>query len=234
MQGDPYAKTFDTGAGTVVGSGRGCPRRFGGVDRKAKSVVYELSPGPPPVDPIAGASAKVLRANDHAKVRIKTTAPPGDALTIWVVAFDDAVTYCDPARPIMRANGEAVPGTICAGYPPTDVFRLTGGVVRDNGKATFTGEIGTVNHPTGVPDYRTLTAGDGVLDDVAGSEFHLVVRTHGQALPDFMPDQIEYFGGGCNAATNPFTNDGVPPDDGLPVGPNDCLNIQAALFGPAH
>ncbi|HMB89542.1 MAG TPA: hypothetical protein VKP65_01760 [Rhodothermales bacterium] len=63
------------------------------------------------------------------------------------------------------------------------------------------------------------------LEDASGAEVHLVVRTHQQALPAYLPDMIQTFNGGC------LYPPGVPTDFGEP-GPNTCMDIQFAIHQP--
>jgi hypothetical protein len=48
---------------------------------------------------------------------------------------------------------------------------------------------------------------------------HLVVRTHGPALPAYLPNQFKSFGGACTTESSL----------GLGDGPNTCMDMQFAV-----
>ncbi|NIT57155.1 MAG: hypothetical protein GWN00_13245, partial [Aliifodinibius sp.] len=63
------------------------------------------------------------------------------------------------------------------------------------------------------------------LENPLGAEVHLVVRTHEEAIPEFLPDMIRTFNGGCTYPP------GVPTNFGAP-GPNACEDIQFSIHQP--
>lgn len=66
-------------------------------------------------------------------------------------------------------------------------------------------------------DADQLIVGDGILEDPRGAEIHLVLRTHGEAIPGLVGYQLTTFNAGCTTA---------PP---ALQGPNTCMNLQAAI-----
>ncbi|MGH3735023.1 MAG: hypothetical protein ACRDT6_05305 [Micromonosporaceae bacterium] len=52
---------------------------------------------------------------------------------------------------------------------------------------------------------------------------HMVVRTHGQALPEYLPEQIQSFGAAC----------GNVPEEFGGGGPNTCEDLQFAVHETA-
>ena len=102
------------------------------------------------------------------------------------------------------------PGTPPGG-PPTQSSYGAGYIVGGSGNGNFSGHLNTgpgFNNP--------LTA-----------EIHVVIRSHGQAVPGMIPDQIHTFEGGCD------------PDFTFPEGPGRiwadsdqvgyCANVQLAI-----
>lgn len=59
----------------------------------------------------------------------------------------------------------------------------------------------------------------GELTDPMGAEVHLIVRCHGPATPEFLPEQINSFAGGCTPESS----------GGLGNGPYICKDVQVAI-----
>ncbi len=102
-----------------------------------------------------------------------------------------------------------VPGTPPG--PPTQSSYGAGHIVGGSGNGNFSGHLNT---------------GPG-FDKPLTAEIHVVIRSHGQAVPGMIPDQIHTFEGGCN------------PDLTFPEGPGRiwpdsdevgyCANVQLAI-----
>ncbi|MFQ5615955.1 MAG: hypothetical protein ACE5GO_05790 [Anaerolineales bacterium] len=71
----------------------------------------------------------------------------------------------------------------------------TGKVVKSERKAKFSARL-----REGDASNSLFSGGRGLLDALK-AEIHLVVRSHGPAIPGQTEDQITTFGGGCNEAT---------------------------------
>lgn len=130
-----------------------------------------------------------------------TGLEPGSAYTVWWVVFND------PAG----CEGGCGADDVNANPPRGDrtVFFAAGHVIGADGTGNFAGQI-----PEGRPGTDQIFLGDGILDDSRSAEVHLVVRTHGQAIPGLVDEQISTFnGGGCPT---------------VPV----CTNKQAAVHLP--
>jgi len=179
---------------------------------------------------VAGATAQLVRTGTGISANIRTFAPAGDAVTIWVVAFNaydqcwDASDWADPPEgadgcgedDVFGHNGLGANGEDCS--EETGVFPcngaavigingpLAGNVVGGSGVANFGGHLA-------VGDTSKTFAGAPVLNTESG-EFHLIVRTHGPMIPAEMPAQIHTIDGAC-------------PDLGPP-----CADIQFAEFKP--
>lgn len=72
-------------------------------------------------------------------------------------------------------------------------------------------------------DRRGCALGDELLCagliDAQEADVHFVVRTHGPALPEYLPQQIQSFGGAC----------GNVPEEFGGGGPNTCDDLQFAV-----
>jgi hypothetical protein len=125
---------------------------------------------------------------------------PGNAYTVWWVIFNNpsaCIGGCgmdDLARPAVQAS----------------LAFATGHVV-GNDVANFGAWLG-VGDTGGVLSSPPSPAGPYGLLDSRTAEIHLVVRSHGSALPELLKEQISSFNGGCP--------------------PNACMNVQAAVHLP--
>ena len=87
-------------------------------------------------------------------------------------------------------------------------MRLDGKVIDVDGKATFRGRL-----PVG--DTSQAIFGPGIVNPM-GAEVHLIVRTHGAAIPGLLEVMLSTPNGGCAAEY-----------------PNEpCLSVQNARFVP--
>ena len=100
--------------------------------------------------------------------------------------------------------------------PPNSIY-AAGHIAGGSGKGNFSAHISVG---------EIFDTGD-IFDNPLTAEVHIVIRSHGQAVPGMIPDQIHTFGGGCN------------PDLTFPEGPGRiwpdsdqvgyCANIQVAI-----
>jgi hypothetical protein len=109
-----------------------------------------------------------------------------------------------------------------------DVLYAAGEVIGGSGRASFgshrsVGDAGgSLLAPLGRP-------APGVTNP-RGAEIHLLVHNHGPVIPEFMPDMIQTFNGGCQHPGGPFP-DPLPPEYGA-MGPNTCRTIQLSVHQP--
>jgi hypothetical protein len=135
---------------------------------------------------VEGSSSVLARTNNTVTGTFLTTATPGDAYTVWWVVFNKpencsgGVCGDDDVLP--------PPGNVGAGV---SVLYATGRVADVHGKAEFGAALK-------VGDTTHVLFGPG-LTDADNAEIHMVLRTHGQALPDaaLLQEQISSFDGGC-------------------------------------
>jgi hypothetical protein len=117
---------------------------------------------------------------------------PGRAYTVWFVIFNSpegCIGACDVTD--VLAN---------RGVP--SLRYGAGHVAGDSGQGNFAGRLATGN--TGGPpcaaDANLGSCGPGLLDSRT-AVIHLVVRSHGPAIPELVNEQISSFGGGCQVNT---------------------------------
>lgn len=169
--------------------------------------------GPDALDQVDGSSGRVTVNGSGATITVHTTGlTPGDAVTAWVVYFNDG-TVCTTGTP-------DIPNTSC---DLGDLFlggggivRLDGKVIGSAGKATFSGNIkvgeGSEIGPPGVVPYAPVSP-----------DFHIVIRSHGPKVPSAMPAQIHSVGGGCTSELSGEIPDAV----------GECGDVQLFVFETA-
>ena len=149
---------------------------------------------------VAGASSKITRTDHGITVSVKTTVDPG-AYTMWLLIWNEPENC-------MFGIDNPDSGLRChpAFDAPSCVVYGAGHVVGKNGKLNYTAhrQIGDTN---GIIGGNACGAG---LTNPRGADVHAAVRSHGEAIPGIIPDQIHTVGGGC--------------------GPDafECLEVQAA------
>jgi hypothetical protein len=143
---------------------------------------------------IAGAWSNLVRTDHGASFTIHTSGlTAGDAVSVWWVVFN---------RPEECEAGEGDLSCGAGDLPPfggdfsaePSVFFATGHIIGGSGGGQFGGYT-TTDGPRG-----EVLFGDG-LTNPRGAEIHLVVRTHGPAIPSMLPGQFMSFGVGCDVNT---------------------------------
>ena len=140
--------------------------------------------------------SRINRTKNGINVNFRTTGlTPGYAYTLWAIIFNDGDATND--------EGAFDAARIVAGH-------VAGG----SGMVTFSGRV------------KANDGGGelfGELTNPEGAEVHLVVRCHGPKDPEFMPDQISTFGGGCTPGSS----------FGIGDGPYPCTEPQVAIHPSA-
>jgi hypothetical protein len=156
------------------------------------SVVYSIADGS------EVGSSKIVRNKNGVTVTLNTSGlEPGSAVTIWWVVFNNPNECVDGCDETDLGNPNV------AG----DVIYAAGHVVGNNGTAHFAAHLNEGD--SGGSLFPQPSPG---LIDAQTAEIHLVVRSHGPAIPGMIPEQIHTFNGGCP--------------------PNVCENVQFAIFQP--
>lgn len=163
---------------------------------------------------IHGTHADLLTKEAGVRMNIRTTElTPGDAVTVWWVVFNNPAA-CSNGIPDLTNCGEP---DLFVPEVQGEVVYADGRVVGRNGRTHFAATLTAGGVPNG-------WFGNGLINPT-GAEIHLVVRTHGQAIPGRVHEMTTTFAGGCN---------NVPPEhpgygDGDP-GLNHCEDIQFTVF----
>ena len=169
---------------------------------------------------VVGSSQLVRKPNGISMTLQTSEVTSGDALTVWYVVFNE------PGECATTPCGEA---DIFNPATRTDILYATGHVVGNGNQANFAGSLQSGDNSGSIMGFFNAWLGFNLpslgLEDPDGAEVHLVLRTHEEALPAFMPDMIQTFNGGC------IYPGGVPTDYGAP-GPNTCSDIQFAIHLP--
>lgn len=142
---------------------------------------------------------------------------PGHTYTMWWVIFNNpeacATTPCT-MDDFMNA-GEVQPVLIYG----------TGHLVGQRGKGNFSSHLkigdddGSINELLGLPEV------DGLLEGNAFSaEVHMIIRSHGPAIPGLIDEQISVFTGGCEVDFAPFTE--IPDEEG------ECGDVEMSIHLP--
>ncbi len=175
------------------------------------SEVTAFDPFPEPGDVVAGAVAWLV-ATEHGLTAIVTTSelPPGDAVTMWWVVFNDPEA-CE-AHPAPCGMNDLGVEEVAA-----EVTYAAGTVIDDAGNGTFVGY-----HPLGHTEQAWFGHG---LTNPLGAEVHLVLRTHGPVIEDRLDAMIGTFRDGCHNVDedHPAHADGE-------TGPNECHDLQFAIL----
>ncbi|MGB5229046.1 MAG: hypothetical protein WBN55_12345 [Eudoraea sp.] len=205
------------------------PTDLDGVSAKASSkqtadifIPPPLGTPPPNLDVIG--TATLHRNKNGITVNYKATGLYPGAYTIWWVIWNNPL--------------ECIGGDLCGesdfGTPGVDVDVMYAGghVVGNNGKGNFSAHLNagdetpeSMNVPFGLP----LVEGGGLqVGKTFSAEVHVVLRTHGPAVPGLVNEQISSYAGGCDTPFDilPFTE---YPDE---IG--QCADIAAAIFAPVN
>lgn len=180
------------------------------VERSRSAVTRFLQPD----QVIEDASSKLQRHDDHVTMAFQTSElTAGEAHTVWWVVFNNPeACYTSPCS--LR---DFPPGLTPPGFGDGNAAAQSsqgyaaGHVVGGSGRATFAGRL--VEGQPFQPGPGSF--GPGLLDPER-AEIHLVIRTHGPAIPGMVDYQIHSFNGGC------FPGE---PNVGL------CRNLQASVHG---
>ena len=143
-------------------------------------------------------SSKIVRNQNGVNVTVNTSGlEPGNAVTIWLVIFNN------PSECVDGCDGTDLENPNVAG----DVIYGAGHVVGGNGTAHFAAHLNEGD--SGGSLFPQPSPG---LIDAETAEIHIVVRSHGPAIPGMIPEQIHTVEGDCD--------------------PNVCEDVQFAIHLP--
>jgi len=176
------------------------------------SDVYDPISNYPNLD-VVGTSTLVRNKNGITVNFMTTNLIPGHAYTLWWIIWNNP-QYCavpgecnDPDF----GNAEAV---------GVDVLFAAGHVADEDGVGTFSGHL-RVDGAKGA--FSSLGLEDG---NAFSAEVHLVLRSHGPAIPGMVNEQISTVGGGCDVELGIFV--AIPEEVG------ECGDIEFAIHSPVN
>lgn len=163
------------------------------------SEVYRFSDG----GPIPGAGALLVANDGGVTLRVNTVEVAPEAHTVWWVVFNNPEFCQDP----FAAGMECGAGDLENAAVQASVLYAAGNVTGSSGRSSYGARLN-------VGDDSEALFGPGLLRPRT-AEIHVVIRTHGPAIPGMVHEQISTFNGGCE--------DGQP-NEGL------CDDVQFAVF----
>lgn len=179
-------------------------------------------------EPIGGlggitGTATLHRNANGITVNFKAEGLHPGAYTIWWVIWNKPQNCITP--------GACVEGDffIDVEDKEVDIMYAGGNVVGNNGKGNFSGHLNAGDDsPESINELMGLPIVGGLeLGNTFDAEIHVVLRTHGPAVPGVINEQIGSYAGGCDA---PFA---IPPFTAYPDEIGQCADIAAAIFAPA-
>jgi len=193
------------------------PNDLNGVSAKASSKQKAAIGG---LDGISG-TATLHRNKNGITVNFKATGLNPGAYTIWWVIWNKPGECIIPGECDEPDFGQAV-------LVEVEVMYAAGHVVGNNGKGNFSAHLNagddtpeSMNTAFGFPSVGGLHIGN-----TFDAEVHIVLRTHGPAVPGLVNDQISSYRGGCDT---PFL---IPPFTAYPDEIGQCADVAAAIFAP--
>jgi hypothetical protein len=158
---------------------------------------------------VEGASSQLVRTDDGVSVSLRTRGlPGGDAVTVWWVIFNHPEKCTAGMAPLRCGEADLFNPAVAA-----SVQNAGGHVVGGSGNYALGPHLAE-GDTSECAFGAFLCAG---LIDAQEADIHLVVRSHGPALAEFLPGQISSFGVGCAN----LADFGLPP-----MGPNICTDLQ--------
>lgn len=160
---------------------------------------------------VEGSEATVSQSEDGIEYSVMTSGlTPGNAYTLWVMAFNNPATCSDPNAP---------PGFRCGGADMENAdagFALMWG-----GAGAFAeGESATFEGRRAKGDMSGVELDTPGLTNPAEAEIHFRVRDHGPRQPGLEDEQITTLQGGC-------TEESMPPGGTGKRGTYLCRDVQA-------
>jgi hypothetical protein len=189
------------------------------IDPVVSTTSLEWAPDGPAVE---GTESTLVRMEHGLYAMINTTGlEPGDAVTLWWVIFnkpencsngqcgeDDVFLVDETGAKLTDDVGASRPNV--TGRAATEVSQLSGPgtIVDEGGRAKILARL-----PVG--DTNETQFGSGLLYPMT-ADVHLILRTHGPAVPSVVREQLTTEWGGC--------------PEGWPKDP--CRNVQLAVHVP--
>lgn len=141
---------------------------------------------------------------------------PGHAYTMWWVIFNNPEACATQPCSMDDFMNEEVKTVLLYG---------AGHLVGQSGKGNFSSHIkvgddtGSINELLGLPEVDGLMEGNAFT-----AEVHMILRSHGPAIPGQINEQISTFPGGCEVDFEPFTE--IPDEEG------ECGDVEMSIHLP--
>jgi hypothetical protein len=162
------------------------PAQANSADRST-SPVYWFDEDGAPTNEIAGDS-RLVRTDSGMSFNLRTTGlEPGHTYTVWWVVFNDPDLCTDDMcgmEDLLMVNPDAAAAGV-VGY-------AAGHVAGNSGRGNFGAHLSVGDSEP----FLEAIEHDG-LTAPRDAEVHLIVRSHGPLVPEWMPRQIHSFEGGC-------------------------------------
>ncbi len=145
----------------------------------------------------------------------------GEAVTLWWVVFNDPAGCSDACgEDDIFTDGDPALGLNEEGIAAADIVVgfADGAVATADGAFVLSGSVDESG-----PVRDVVFGAEPLLKDAAGAEIHLVVRSHGPAVPELIRDQLGSYAGGCEIFLH-------PPE--IPDAAGECADIQFAVHLP--
>lgn len=163
---------------------------------------------------VEGATAQFTRTNSGAAYSFRTTGlEKGHVVTMWWVIFNNP-DECENPNPTLEAAC-GIPD-LFNGDVEASVMGGDGNIVGGSGRSTLAGHLREGQLKTFHPAFR----GTPGLVDAMRAEVHLVLRSHGPAIPGMIEEMRTTFEAACTPESSA----------GFGSGPNECADLQAAAF----
>lgn len=219
---------------TVPAAGHSADRS---ADRSTEPVhsipdyISAVMAGEDPPAPVG--SSRLTRTDNGLSVQLATSElRPDDVITLWWVVANNP-DQCEAGIPGLSQCG---PMDHLAGRGDFAVHHATGRIVEEDGTARFGAHLRVGD------DSRALFDGEPGLTDPRDAEVLLVVKTHGQRIPELTSEMLRTFIGGCEIdqpvedELEKLAEHGVTPRPEVfgEEGPNtDCAEVQVSVHSPA-
>ena len=162
-------------------------------------------------------TSTLVRKNDEISINFETHGlTPGYAYTLWWVVWNKPENC--------TVSGACTGGDLALSEEvEVELLYAAGSVADNSGKVNYTAKLRehevseSINTSIGFSEF-------GGLQNASTAEIHMVLRSHGPAIPGMEDVQITEFKGGCTTAFPGFSE--IPDETG------ECGNIQASIHIP--
>ena len=187
------------------------------IDSRAPATICQADVINPINQGVVTGSAQLIRTNSKVSMTMQIDSLiAGHTYTVWWVIWNQPQN-CTVEFECSDADF-GIPDDV-----EVEVLYAAGHLVGASGQGNFAGSLkendtdGSINADFGLDSY-------GGLQDARTAEVHLVLRSHGPAIPGQVNEQISTYGGGCTTyyGFDPFTE--IPDEEG------ECGDIFFAVF----